>query len=423
MIFSILCIIITSIMNRKDLITPNTTAQIYNIIRTKGEINRMGITGLSGVSKSTISLQINKLIQLGLVEEKIPSDSSQRKLKLKICEDIGYVAGVFLGISKLSLTIFSLDMKIKSEKVHFFDSISDPEKTNGEIISQLKILCAESGISRLWGIGIGFPFPVNFREGRPDSPPNVPLWHDYPLKTLYEKEFNCPVLVDNDVNVMALGEGSQGCAREESNFLFIKVGTGIGAGLIVNGEIYRGAKGCAGDIGHIAVDGCHAQCHCGNKGCLEAIAGGRALAAQAAAKASSGESPYLAELSMANRRLTSLDINNGAISGDLTCIQLIMAAGNHIGEVAAKLVNFFNPSSIIIGGGVAGFGNLFIGAIRESIIRRSLHLATYDLTVRLSELKEKSGPAGAGTLIIDHIFSSEEFSRTIERNVLSSQGR
>ena len=404
-------------MNRNELITPNTTAQIYNIIRQSGEINRMGITEISGVSKSTISLQINKLLGLGLVEEKVPTDSSQRKLKLKIRENIGYVAGVFLGITKLSMVIFSLDMKIAFEKSHIFESISDPVACNKEIINQLKALCLEHNINRLWGIGIGFPFPVNFREGKPDSPPNVPLWHDYPLKDIYQKEFGCPVLVDNDVNVMALGEGYKGCTVNEADFLFIKVGTGIGSGLIVDGKIYRGANGCAGDIGHIGVDGSHAHCICGNTGCLEAVAGGRALSAQAVEKAVNGESPFLAKVYSERQKLSAADINDGAVAGDITCVRMIQNAGKSIGEVSAKLVNFFNPSSIVIGGGLVGFGNLFIGSIRESIIRRSLHLATYELNVCFSELKDKSGPTGAGTLILDHIFSSEEFSNTIRTNL------
>ncbi|MFO7729369.1 MAG: ROK family transcriptional regulator, partial [Spirochaetia bacterium] len=385
-------------MNPKEIATPYTTAQIFNIIRQNGEINRMGITEISGVSKSTISHQINKLLKLGFIEEKAPSDSSQRKLKLKIRGDIGYVAGIFLGTTKLTIIIFTLDMRIVAEENYFLDSISEPESCNREIIKQLKGLCQAQHIDTLWGIGIGFPFPVNFREGKPDSPPNVPLWHGYPLKQLYEQEFGCPVLVDNDVNVMALGEGYMGCTQNEPNFLFIKVGTGIGAGLIVDSMIYRGANGCAGDIGHIAVDGSSVQCHCGNRGCLEAVAGGKALAAKAEERANSGESPFLAARLKANRHLRAIDINDGAISGDLACIQLIKDAGHSIGEVSAKLVNFFNPSSIVVGGGLSGFGNLFIGAIRESIIRRSLHLATYELNVCISELKQKSGPTGAGTL-------------------------
>ena len=400
-------------MNRKDLITPNTTSQIYNIIRQHGEINRMDITKISGVSKSTVSLQINKLMKLGMIEEIIPSNSGQRKLKLKIKNEIGFVAGLFLGITKLSILIFSLDMKIKYETSYTFTSIADPEKCNDEIISQLKLLCRENDIEKLWGIGIGFPFPVNFSEGKPDSPPNVPLWDGYPLKDIYEKEFGCPVLVDNDVNVMALGEGFKGCTTNESDFLFLKIGTGIGSGLIVDRKIYRGANGCAGDIGHIAVDGSDVHCICGNIGCLEAMASGRALAEKAESLALSGESPYLAELRKKVPALTAAHINDGAIAGDLACIQLIINTGRIIGEVTAKLVNFFNPSSIVIGGGLAGFGTLFIGAIREAIISRSPHLATYELNICLSELKDKSGPTGAGTLILDHIFSAEEFSNTI----------
>ena len=404
-------------MNKKDLITPNTTSLIYNIIRHSGEINRMGVTEKSGASKSTVSLQISKLLKLGMIEEKTPTDSSQRKLKLKIREDIGMVAGVFLGITKLSIILFSLDMKIQHEKIFYFESIANPERCNDEIMGQLKSLCREKGIENLWGIGIGFPFPVNFHEGIPDSPPNVPLWDGYPLKDIYEKEFGCPVLVDNDVNVMALGEGCMGCTVNESNFLFIKVGTGIGSGLIVNGSIYRGANGCAGDIGHISVNGSDENCICGNRGCLEAIASGRALAEKARDLASSGQSPFLAARAAEGVSLNSSHINEGAMAGDLACIHLIRETGKSIGEVTAKLVNFFNPSSIVIGGGLTGFGNLFIGAIRETIIRRSPHLATYELNICFSELKDKSGPTGAGALILDHIFSEDEFSETVRERL------
>lgn len=402
-------------MHQKGPVTPNTTAQIFNIIRQNGEINRMGITEISGVSKSTISHQINKLLKLGLIEEISWADSSQRKLKLKIRGKVGCVAGIFLGTTKLSIVVFSLDMEIVADESYRLESISEPEAANKEIISRLSRLCEKHNIAQLWGIGIGFPFPVNFREGKPDSPPNVPLWHDYPLKTLYENAFSCPVLIDNDVNVMALGEGYMGCTREEDNFLFIKAGTGIGAGLILDGRIYRGAKGCAGDIGHIAIDGSSRLCHCGNRGCLEAVTGGKALAVKAEEKALSGESPFLAARLKSKIKLDAVDINDGAIAGDLTSIQLIKEAGHAIGEVTAKLVNFFNPSSIIVGGGLAGFGNHFISAIRESVIQRSPHLATYDLNVCISELKDKSGPVGAGTLILDHIFSPSEFPNTIER--------
>lgn len=404
-------------MRNKEAVTPNTTSQIYNIIRKSGEINRMGITELSGVSKSTISLQINKLIRLGLVEEELPCDSSQRKLKLKIRKDVGYIAGLFLGISKLTMAVFSLDMQIVSEREYHFDSIREPVSCNKQIISLLKALCKELDIAKLWGIGIGFPFPVNFKEGKPDSPPNVPLWDDFPLKAMYEKEFGCPVLIDNDVNVMAFGEGIKGCTHGESDFLFIKLGTGIGSGLIVEGEIYRGANGCAGDIGHIGVNGETVQCICGNKGCLEAVAGGLALARKAEQLAASGTSPYLKELMEQGIKLEALHIHEGAMLGDFACIQLIREAGRAIGEVTAKLVNFFNPSSIIFGGGVSGFGNLLIGAIRETIVHRSPHLATFELNVAVSELKSKAGPIGAGALILEHIFSDEQFQKTVTCNL------
>lgn len=405
-------------MKEIDTITPSTTSQIYNTIRREGQINRMGITEKSGVSKSTVSLQTNKLINLGLIEEIAPDNGcGQRKLKLSTVGRAGFVAGVLLGTHRVSILIFDLNMDVIKESCSDLEDIADPEACNRIIISKLQELRADAGIKRFWGIGMGFPFPVDFRQGKPDSPPNVPRWHGFPLKEMYESAFDCPVLIDNDVNVMAWGEGFHGCTARVKNYIFIKAGTGIGAGIVVEGRIYRGANGCAGDVGHIAVDGSTVRCHCGNTGCLEAVTGGHPLAGKAKQKAVSGESSYLKAVLSREKDLCAADISAGAVSGDLACIQLIQEAGTIIGEVCAKLVNFFNPSTIVIGGGLANFGNLFIGSIRDAIYKRSLHLATFELAVKPSELKEKAGPYGAGTLILDHIFSSEEFGHTISRNL------
>ena len=251
---------------------------------------------------------------------------------------------------------------------------------------------------RLHGIGIGVPGPVSFRDGVPVSPPIMPGWDRYPVRELLTREHNCPVAVDNDVNIMAIGERYGGVAHSVDNLLFVKIGTGVGCGIHINGEVYRGPDGCAGDIGHIQVDSHGPVCACGNVGCLEAIFSGAALARDALAAARSGASPALAERLTANGTVTAKDVADGAAEGDVTCIKLIREGGRRVGTVLATLVSFINPSMIVIGGGVAGLGHVLLAEIRSVVYRRSLPLATGNLPVVLSELGPRAGVVGAALL-------------------------
>jgi glucokinase-like ROK family protein len=406
-------------MKKQYFETPSAAALIFQIIRTEGPINRTEIVEKTGLSKSTVSLQISKIVERGLIREEVPpkSNKTKRKLRVELVADAGYVIGVLLGIRKVTLTLFDLGMNSKLNASHDLESVIEPEITNKIIIEKIKDLLSDFGIDEgsLWGIGMGFPFPVDFQRGISDSPPNLPLWHLYPLKSLYEEKFNCPVLIDNDVNIMALGEGFSGIAQDEKDFIFVKVGTGIGSGMVMDGRIYRGAKGSAGDIGHIGIDGETKLCHCGNQGCLEAIAAAPAIASRGLSAAMTEESPLLESIFKEKQRITSEDVGNSAQRGDMFSIQIIQESGRQIGSVIAKLVNAFNPGVIIIGGGVALAGNFFLSAIRESIVYRSTHLATIDLTVKFSDLMEKSGPTGAGILIIEELFSFNRFQETLNR--------
>ncbi|WP_103680961.1 ROK family transcriptional regulator [Alkalispirochaeta sphaeroplastigenens] len=401
--------------------TPSAVALIFHIIRTEGPINRTDIVTRTGLSKSTVSLQINRLLSRGLIREETPGGAgkAKRKLRLELAADSGCVVGVLLGIHALTINVFNIGMATLVEGAWDMSSVIEPEPTNRFIMEKIEELFLKAGIPRekLWGIGIGFPFPVDFMKGTADSPPNVPLWNQYPLRKVYEDHFGCPVLIDNDVNVMALGEGFSGAAQEEKDFIFVKVGTGIGSGLILDGKIYRGSKGCAGDIGHIGIDGETRLCHCGNQGCLEAIAAAPAIAARGLEAAMTGESPLLEDILQSRSRITSRDVGDCAQRGDMASIRIIQESGRKIGSVLAKLVNFANPGAVYIGGGVANSGNLFLSSIRESIVKRSPHLATIDLSIRFSELMARSGPTGAGILIVDELFSFSRFQETLDHRL------
>jgi predicted NBD/HSP70 family sugar kinase len=217
------------------------------------------------------------------------------------------------------------------------------------------------------------------------------------------------VVVDNDVNIMALGEQRAGEGAGVDHFIFIKIGTGIGAGIVSNAKIHRGSDGSAGDIGHICVDKNGPLCACGNKGCLEAMSAAPAITARAQEAIRNGSSPLLSQIAQSRGGIIRPeDVNAACREGDQAALDIIRDSGQMIGEVLASLVNFFNPSHIFIGGGIANFGNHLLVAIRRAVLHRSLPLATTHLSIKFSRMGSKVGMAGAISLALDYLFAIED---------------
>ena len=250
----------------------------------------------------------------------------------------------------------------------------------------------------------------------------MPGWDGYDVRGHLAERFHAPVWVDNDVNVMALGELRGGLAQGQRDVVYIKVGSGIGAGLVSAGRLHRGAQGCAGDIGHVAaVDGGDVVCRCGKTGCLEALAGGAALARDGAAAAASARSPYLAGVVASGRAVTATDVSAGATHGDPVCVELLSHSAHLVGEALARIVNFFNPSLILIGGGVAQAGDLYLAEIRQSVFSRSLPLATRSLQILRSPLGDMAGMRGAAFMVTDELFSRDLLGSWIGRGTPAGQ--
>lgn len=238
----------------------------------------------------------------------------------------------------------------------------------------------------------------------------MPGWDGYSVRDRLARRYDVPTWVDNDVNLMALGELRLGLARGEQDVVFIKIGTGIGAGLISGGRLHRGAQGAAGDVGHVAVvDDAAVICRCGNVGCLEALAGGAALGRLATEAARTDRSPFLARRLAESESgiLRASDLGGAAIYGDAFAVEVFGQTGRHIGHMLATLVNFYNPSLVVIGGGVASVGDLLLASIRETVYRRSLPLATRDLRIARSALSGLSGLHGAAFVVIDELLSRQ----------------
>jgi glucokinase-like ROK family protein len=260
----------------------------------------------------------------------------------------------------------------------------------------------------LWGIGIGVPGPVEFRTGRPISPPIMPGWDGYPIRERYSARYAAPVWVDNDVNLLAMGEWRSGVAVGHENVIVVKIGTGIGAGIISDDRLHRGAQGSAGDVGHIQVtDDPAVVCRCGNVGCLEALAGGAALARDGEAAARAGRSERLRQALDRQGKVTAADIARAASFGDPVALGLLQDAGRRVGRMLASVVNFFNPSLVVIGGGVAQSGDGLLAAVRETVYRRSLPLATRELLIQRSSLGGLAGVIGASAMVVDQLFARE----------------
>lgn len=386
--------------------------RVLKLVRS-GEANtRPELSRQSGLGRSVITQRIAELIDSGLVTEGEfgPSTGGRAPRELRFCAEAGLLLGAELGATSISVGLADLNGRIIEHREEASDIAAGPDTILGraEELLDTFITALPAGPTAIWGVGVGVPGPVEFATGRPVSPPIMPGWDGYDIRGRLSVRYHAPVWVDNEVNLMALGELRSGLGRAERDLIYLKVGTGIGAGLISGGKLHRGAQGCAGDVGHIdAFDGHDVVCRCGNTGCLEALAGGAALARDAAAAAESGSSGYLHELAAAGHIVTARDVAAGATRGDATCRDLLIRSGSLIGQALAQLVNFFNPSLIVIGGGVAESGDAFLAAIRQSVYSRSLPLATRDLRIARSPLSNFAGLIGAAAVVLDELFLPE----------------
>ncbi|GAB3852580.1 ROK family transcriptional regulator [Nocardioides maradonensis] len=380
-------------------------------VRADGAITRSALAHRAGLGRAAVTQRVNHLIDLGLVEdgEMASSTGGRAAREVRFRAEVGRILVAEFGATSLSVAITDLSCgTLRHEREEALDIDAGPEVclARAEALFDEVLAADGPGHGPVWGIGIGVPGPVEFATGLPISPPIMPGWDGYPIRERFQERYDAPVWVDNEVNLMALGELRAGLAVGQHQALFVKVGTGIGAGLISNGVLHRGEQGCAGDVGHIAAVHDEAVlCRCGNRGCLEAFAGGAALARLGGEAARDGRSTFLAGRLAANGEVTAVDVADGAHSGDPVSNALLVRAGNLIGETLATVVNFFNPSLILIGGGVADSGDLFLASIREAIYRRALPLATRDLRLGKAVLGKRSGTTGAAYMVSDQLFS------------------
>jgi len=382
-----------------------------------GAQSRPDVHARTGLGRGVVAQRVRDLLDRGLVTDREvgPSTGGRPPRQLRFNADVGRLLVAFVGATSLDVAITDVTGAIIEQHAEESDVASGPAPILERIEELFDELLTRHRTARLWGIGIGIPGPVEFDTGRPVAPPIMPGWDRYPIRPRLTERYGVPVWVDNDANVMALGEWRHGVAQGHNNVIFVKIGSGIGAGLISDGLLHRGAQGSAGDVGHVQVtDDAAILCRCGNRGCLEAIVGGTALAREGERAAREGRSPWLADVLRRTGTITARDLSDGGSYGDQTSIELLQTCGTLVGKMLASMVNFFNPSLIVLGGGVANAGDLLLASTRQAIYGRSLPLATRTLEVRTSELGDLAGLLGAATMVLDELLSRELLPRWLE---------
>lgn len=376
------------------------TDQVFQLLRDARPRTRAQVASHLGLSRATVAVRIDRLMELGLIGpvEGAASSGGRPPSQFAFKPTSRLVLATDLGASHAAVALSDLTGSIVARRRENMPIADGPERVLGWVVEAARALLAEVGRDSrdLIAVGIGLPGPVEFSTGRPINPPIMPGWDRFDVPGWIRQHLELPVLVDNDVNIMALGEQSYGWPGVD-HFMLVKVATGIGSGIISGGRLQRGAQGIAGDLGHIQIArGADVPCHCGNFGCLEAMASGPAIAAA------------LSRVGVP--ATTGADVIELVKGSDLVAIQAVRQAGRDIGEVLATCVSLINPAVIAIGGSISAVGEHLLAGVREIVYSRSMPLATEHLQVVQARAGADAGLIGAGMLAIHHALGPQRSS-------------
>jgi predicted NBD/HSP70 family sugar kinase len=372
---------------------PTSSGDLFQLLRDGRVWTRAELAACTGLARSTIALRLEELLSLGLIApagEVGLSTGGRPPMQFSMNQTAWLVMAADLGASHAAVAISDLAGTVLVEHREELNIAEGPETVLGRTLEIAETLLGtlQRDADELIAVGIGLPGPVEHSSGRPVNPPIMPGWDGFDVPGWFQERLAVPVLVDNDVNIMALGERARAFATTE-DIMLVKVATGIGAGIISSGVLQRGSRGIAGDIGHIQVPrGAGIHCRCGNTGCLEAIAAGPAIAASLRARGLDAPD---------SRAVVQL-----VRDGNLQAIQAVRQAGRDIGEVLTACVSMFNPSVIVIGGLIAQSGEHLLAGIREAVYSRSIPLATEHLTISHSRVGPDAPLVGASMMAIDY---------------------
>jgi len=371
---------------------------LLNLLWTERKISRADLSRRTGLSRSTISAIVSDLLGTGLVKEAHVgvSTGGRRPIMLEFQDESSLIIGIELGATHISCVLTDLRCKVRACWAAPVPVRDQPKSALQKMTMAVQAVLDAAGVppARVLGIGVAVPSPV--ASDRPGEllPLVVPKWQGINIASHLEREFSRPVFVDNDANLGALAELWWAAGPAVRNLAYIKVATGIGAGLIIDGRIFRGSGGIAGEIGHTAIDSSGARCECGLNGCLTTFIGTQHLLERAAdhARASGTTRPAP----------TTLDeLVDAALDGEPNAVELIRYTGQRLGIGVANMLNLLNPGTVVLGGGITRAGALLIDAVRNTVAKMSLAESISHVDIRASALNEWGIAVGAATLVLE----------------------
>ena len=310
-----------------------------------------------------------------------------------------YAVGVDLGGTSIKAGIADQKGKIILKHSLPTNAEQGPEAVVNQIKKCVRQLLKKN-TKEIVGIGIGSPGIVKLKKGTVENPPNFPGWSKVQLGSILKKEFDLDVFVENDANAAAIGELTFGAGIDLDNFLMVTLGTGVGGGIIVNKKIFRGESGAAGEIGHVTIDHNGPKCNCGSFGCIEAYAGNNYLIQNVSRELNDHIGSLLYHyVNVDNKKLTPKLIHEAATENDAYAKSIIIELGKKIGYALTSIINLFDITNVIVGGGVAGFGELLFDSLERGIKERVLLPSKEKITVKAAKLKNEAGIKGASALV------------------------
>ena len=376
------------------------THSVLEMIWHQRRISRADIARQTGLARSTVSDVVSTLLDTDLIAEggDGPSRGGRRPIMLEFNDQAQVILGVDMGSTHVSAVLTDLRGRELAWEHEEHPVRTDPEGT-GVLIMRLCNAClqgVEGARKRLLGVGVAVPSPVDPNRPKQVSDVLLPHWSGHGVLEHLQMSYGVPVLVDNDANIGALAEHWWGAGRGLDDFTYLKLGTGIGSGHMIRGEVYRGASGVAGEIGHMVIEPDGAPCACGNRGCLETLVGTRALVARARTLLEDDASSALHETGVSIE-----SIEDAALAGDAVAMTLVDETATHLSAAMAAVLNLLNPSAIVMGGSLSRLGSLLLAPIRERVRSRTLVNSAAAATILATELGPHAIARGAATLVLD----------------------
>lgn len=364
---------------------------IFKAIRKQGPISRIELTEITGCSAGTVSNHVRTLIKKGFVIEskKGISSGGRKPIQLMINPNKAYIFSIEIEVNQIKIVMFDLEIKVITKSIIPITYKDDYKKTLEQVFFEMDKMREEKNLKldNLLGTGVAVPGLIDKEKGILEFAPNLG-WKNVYISKIFKDKFNLPVILDNEAKAAAIGE-REFIYPKMDNMVFVSINEGIGCGVILNGELYRGASGNAGEFGHIIIDTNGPLCHCGNRGCWETLASESYIVNR-----------YL-KLSNSNKELTKKEIYQIGKNGDKKVIEIFNETGRNIGIGLVNIVNGLSPELLVIGGGIVEIKDYIYEEIIKKLEESALSISYKKVEIKFSELAGLAAVYGMADLIIN----------------------